>query len=183
MSFLFRFLKVLFLALISPRATDPFAPSRLNLRVWPNDLDLNVHVNNGRYLTLMDLGRLDLMMRNNGFKLWFGRGWQPLVALSMTRHFKALKVFQPFVLSSQLLGWDEKWIYFEQRFESRGKLYCVALVRGLLAGAQGPIPTAQLLQEMKIPAQPSPELPSYVKDWIKAEGGIIAQLKSEASYA
>ena len=31
------------------------------MRVWPNDLDTNAHMNNGRYLTLMDLGRFDLM--------------------------------------------------------------------------------------------------------------------------
>ena len=36
---------------------------QLPLRVLPNDLDTNLHLNNGRYLTLMDLGRVDLMLR------------------------------------------------------------------------------------------------------------------------
>jgi len=38
--------------------------SRLPLRVWPNDLDLFGHMNNGRYLTLMDLGRLQIVMKS-----------------------------------------------------------------------------------------------------------------------
>jgi len=39
------------------RSTDDV--SRVHARVWPTDLDLSLHVNNGRYLTLMDLGRSD----------------------------------------------------------------------------------------------------------------------------
>jgi len=34
-----------------------FDISVLRLRVLPNDLDFNGHVNNGRYFTLADLGR------------------------------------------------------------------------------------------------------------------------------
>lgn len=34
----------------------PEGVSIVTFRVWPHDLDLSVHMNNGRYLTLMDLG-------------------------------------------------------------------------------------------------------------------------------
>ncbi len=37
--------------------------SVLRFRVWPNDLDFNFHLNNGRYLTLMDIGR-DLLPKS-----------------------------------------------------------------------------------------------------------------------
>ena len=40
-----------------------FDESRLSFRVLPNDLDLNLHMNNGRYLTFMDLGRVHLMVQ------------------------------------------------------------------------------------------------------------------------
>ncbi len=36
-------------------------PSRAAFRVLPNDCDLNFHMNNGRYLSFMDLGRVHLM--------------------------------------------------------------------------------------------------------------------------
>ncbi|HEV2566447.1 MAG TPA: hypothetical protein VGU19_15340 [Microvirga sp.] len=38
--------------------------SRLTFRVWPHDLDTSLHMNNGRYWTLMDLGRTDMMIRS-----------------------------------------------------------------------------------------------------------------------
>jgi len=31
--------------------------SRITLRVWPTDLDVYNHMNNGVFLTLMDIGR------------------------------------------------------------------------------------------------------------------------------
>jgi acyl-CoA thioesterase FadM len=44
-------------------ARDLLATTRVTIRVWPNDLDTNMHVNNGRYLTLADLGRADWFIR------------------------------------------------------------------------------------------------------------------------
>lgn len=178
MSFLLRFIKVWLMSAFGHRHKFPLSESHIRLRVWPNDLDLNIHVNNGRYLTLMDLGRMDLMFRSGAIKLWLGHGWQPLVGLSMCRHFKALKVFQAFELRTKILGWDEKWIYFEQRFESKGQLYALGIVKGLMAGKSGPVPTAMLMDVLKI-ADPSPALPAYVAEWLKSERMAIDMLKSE----
>ena len=35
----------------------------LQMRVWPNDIDFNFHMNNARYLSLMDFGRMHLLAR------------------------------------------------------------------------------------------------------------------------
>jgi acyl-CoA thioesterase FadM len=35
----------------------------LRLRVLPNDIDINLHMNNGRYLTICDLTRVDMFIR------------------------------------------------------------------------------------------------------------------------
>ena len=182
MNFFFRFFKVWFLTLFGKKYSGLNHESLLNLRVWPNDLDLNIHVNNGRYLTLMDLGRMDLMFRSGAFKLWIKDGLQPLIGFSMCRHFKALTVFQKFTLRTVLIGWDEKWIYFEQRFESGGKLYALGVVKGLMAGKEGPIPTSQLMGTLGV-SGPSPALPAYVQDWLKSERGMIDRLKAERDAA
>src|ERR1700704_1885823 len=49
--------------LIAAPRVDIFATTRVALRVWPNDLDFNLHVNNGRYLALADIGRLHWFVR------------------------------------------------------------------------------------------------------------------------
>ena len=51
-----RLIRVGFGLIAAPRV-DLLATTRVSLRVWPNDLDLYFHVNNGRYLALADIGR------------------------------------------------------------------------------------------------------------------------------
>ena len=43
----------------------------------PADLDVQRHMNNGRYLTLMDLGRMDLMLRSGFWKKVTDQGCVP----------------------------------------------------------------------------------------------------------
>ena len=42
---------------------DPNSVGRIRIRVLPTDIDLLRHLNNGRYLSLFDLGRWDLLTR------------------------------------------------------------------------------------------------------------------------
>ena len=50
-------------SLIGKARLDTLATTRVRLRVWPNDLDFNLHVNNGRYLTLADISRMHWFVR------------------------------------------------------------------------------------------------------------------------
>ena len=54
MNLYFRLLLAVLKALRAPRARLG-ETVELTLRVWPTDLDLNGHMNNGRYLTMVDL--------------------------------------------------------------------------------------------------------------------------------
>jgi acyl-CoA thioesterase FadM len=157
-------------------------PSVIRLTVLFNDLDLNLHMNNGRYLSLMDLGRVDLMFRG-GVDLWMKHGRQPLVAASFCRYFKPLNLFQAYELHSRLLGWDEKWFYFEQRFLRRGTLHALAAVKALVVDPGGTVPTRVLLAREGAEAPASPPLPDWIKAWLASERGAIELLKSERAAA
>ena len=56
MNLYFRLLIRLWMTWIKPRPLGLLDTSELPGRVWPMDLDTNLHMNNGRYLSLMDLG-------------------------------------------------------------------------------------------------------------------------------
>lgn len=154
-------------------------PSVLKLRVWPADLDLNLHLNNARYLNFMDLGRVDVLLAG-GLGFWERKGRQPLVALSFCRYFKPLGPFQSFELHTRLVGLDEKWFYFEQRFMRRGRLHALGAVKGLIVDKKGPVPTRELFSAVGLEQPPSPELPAWMAEWLRAERAAIDQLKSEA---
>lgn len=46
---------------------QPTEVARTGFRVWPTDLDVLMHMNNGVYLSIMDLGRIDLMARSGAW--------------------------------------------------------------------------------------------------------------------
>lgn len=179
MSFLLRLIKIALIALFS-RRRKLLDTSVIRLRVWPNDLDLNVHMNNGRYLSLMDLGRVDVMFHSGAFALWFKKGWQPLVAWSCCRHFRPLNLLQRFEIRTRILGWDEKWIYFEQRFTRGQTLHALAVVKALMAGNERLVSTAELFDAAGHVQRQSPPLPAWVLTWLRAEREAIDDLKKEA---
>jgi len=166
-------------ALLGPRR-QLLRESVITLRVWPNDLDTNLHMNNGRYLSLMDLGRVDLMLEG-GVAVWLRRGWQPVVAASFCRHFKPLNLFQAYEIRTRVLGWDDKWIYFEHRFTRRGVLHALGAVKGLVVDGARTVPTPELIAALGHEPVPSPALPGWVREWLRSERSAIDQLKAEAA--
>jgi acyl-CoA thioesterase FadM len=124
---------------------DPLGTAVLTFRVLPTDLDFNLHMNNARYLSLMDLGRVDLLNRLGLLRLAFRGHWFPVLGAASIRYHRPLKLWQRVSLSTRILGWDEKWFYLEQRFEREGKPVATAVVKALVRGPSGSIPTDQVL--------------------------------------
>jgi acyl-CoA thioesterase FadM len=171
---LLRTLMVFLRALRAPRI-GLLEESAVGFRVLPGDLDVNVHLNNGRYLALMDLGRFDLLIRGGLFRPMVRLRWRPLLGSAMVRYRRSLRPFQRFQLRSRLICWDDRWFVFEQRFESRGQLYAVALARGLFRDRTGNVPPAQVLAAAGI-TQSSPPPPDYVIRWVEADAAASAAI-------
>ena len=122
-----------------------FEESRIGFRVWPIDCDINMHMNNGRYLTLMDLGRTHFMSQLNILWKLPKKKWFPVVGAVEIKYFRSLNPFQKFDLISRVLTWDKKWIYLEQRFEAQGKIMAVSRLRALFIGSNGIVSTDEIL--------------------------------------
>lgn len=164
MNLLFRIIWVLLGALRRSRLS-PLDESVISLRVLPNDLDLHAHMNNGRYLSIMDLGRLDLMARTGLGRVALERRWIPLVAWVSIRYRRPLKLFQRFDLRTRIVYWDTKWFYIEQRFEHQGQLVAAARIRGLLRGRSGNISSHEALHRLGYGQLTPPPAPSDLAQW------------------
>lgn len=163
-----RLIKALFVARFQKKI-DVFDQARTTMRVWPNDLDLNVHANSGRYISFMDVARMALLVRMRIFTKVIRRKWRPLVGGTMITYRKSLLPFEKFTIKSRIIGWDEKWFYFEHIIvNSRGDLAAIANVRGLLRGPDGNVPAADLvaLSDRDVV---SPPIPEFIKRWSEAE--------------
>ena len=149
---------------------DPLGESVLRFRVWPNDLDINLHMNNGRYLGMMDLGRLDLAFRTGLGRAITRHRWKPLVGGITMRYRRSLAPFARYELHTRMLGWDAKWCFLEQRFLQKGELIAEGVVKLLFRGPDGNIPSQALLPLTGY-AGPTPELPDAVRRWADGCGG------------
>ena len=139
--------------------------SHVTFRVNPLDLDLQRHMNNGRYLSLMDLGRMDLMLRSRFWQRITGQGWYPVVAGQTITYRRSLLLWERFDLASRVIGHDDRWIYMEQVFRRDGAVVADAIVRArFLRRAGGSVPIEEVLSQVG----PVPEdlaVPQWVIDW------------------
>ncbi len=118
MNLYLRILCVLISSLWKPRIEINRLLSSLSLRVLPNDLDLNRHMNNGRFFTICDLNRIDLFLRTGLLAVLKERKWMPIVASNSMSYKKPLNLFQSYTTTMIITHWDEKYFYATHTFMS-----------------------------------------------------------------
>ena len=152
----------------------PEQTSKLNFRVWPLDLDTSVHLNNGRYLTLMDQGRLDLMVGGGLVGAVVSKGWTPITNAIIVRFRRELRLFEKLQVQTRILGWSENEIVLEQLIVSRsgdrkGQVAARALFTGGLYDrkARKFVPVSRMMHEIGVD-QDSPQLPEEAKAFFES---------------
>ena len=159
-----RLLAFLLTAPFRPSLAPPSGVSRLAFRVWPNDLDINLHMNNGRYLTIMDIGRFDLTLRMGLAGHARRNGWMPILSAAHVLYRRELRLFQRFWLESRIVWWSGARFIIEHRILTRGKdggddeLAARALMLGGVyqRKARRFVPVEEILEKVGLSAQSPP---------------------------
>ncbi|WP_407970568.1 thioesterase family protein [Burkholderia pyrrocinia] len=147
-------------------------------RVWPNDLDVLRHMTNGRYFAILDLGRVDLLLRSRVWQRVNAQRWYPVVTLETIRFHRSLQLCERYDVTTRVIGWDEKHVFLEQGFSRGGTKVALGVVRTrFLKRGGGTVPTNELLAWIGV-TQPSPDLPEWVVQWSRAEGGMAVRAES-----
>lgn len=137
---------------------------RLRMRVMPTDIDINLHMNNARYLSVMDYARTHLLARTRLLDRILRSRWQPLVGAVWVTYRRSLPLFSAFSLASRLVCWDDRWFYIEQTFTGRDGLAAVGWIKGVLRDASG-IVDPQIVIEAVAPGTVSPFIPEAIATW------------------
>ena len=140
----------------------------LDLRVWPNDLDINGHMNNGRYLTILDLALIDYMARAGLLKLALKKGWRPVLGASMLNYRKGLKPFARYRLRFTLVCWDERWSYMKFEFLCGETVMAAGQSKGAILSRRGVVPSHDLYQALGHTGA-APDIPDAIRAWQEAE--------------
>lgn len=136
----------------------------MDFRVGLLDLDLNLHLNNAKYLKFMDRCRLEHSVCTGLLNEMIQARCNAVVANTEIAYVRELRPYQQFSVRTRILGWDDKYVYYDQRFESQGKLHTHALLR-LVNMYGGKSISPQAVQEMTGINQTSPPLPEFVEQW------------------
>jgi len=146
---------------------------RLRLRVLPNDIDINLHMNNARYLSIMDYGRTHMLARTGLLEHMLRSRWQPLVGAVVITYRRSLALFSVFELKTRMVCWDDRWFYMEQTFTGSKGLAAVGWVKGILRDTKGSV-EAQRAIDGVAPGLVSPPLPAEMAAWSELTRGQLA---------
>lgn len=154
--------------------------SRVAFRVMPNDCDINFHMNNGRYLSFMDLGRVHLMKQSGLLTAILREKWMPVLAAAEITFVRSLAPLQRFELVTRLVSWDEKYFYLEQKFETGDapRAVCAhAFVKGVFLKKGRVLPNQDAVAAIGYREAP-PEMPEELRLWAEL-GSAKKQRASE----
>lgn len=150
MNLLLRMIYVFILSLFRERLPIGVAVSRLTLRTLPNDLDVNLHMNNGRFLTICDLNRLDLFIRTGLAKVMIERGWMPLVVDNTMAYKKPLKLFEKFEVVLKITHWDDRFFHMTHIFVANDRIAAIGTSKGAIRSRDGVVRPDEVIAAVEV---------------------------------
>lgn len=157
---------------------------------WPWDLDAFLELNNGRTLTLFDLGRLGMAQRAGLIDTLKREGWGLTMAGSSVRYRQRIRGMERFTVKSRAVCWDDKFTYIEQSmWKPNGDCANHVLYRAAFTDENGIVSPDRVLYAMD-QSPKSPPMPDWIANWCRAEATRpwppmqdtpVARLKAAAS--
>ena len=142
--------------------------SEITFYCRPWDLDLFLEMNNGRVLTLYDLGRLDLAFRTGLSGVLKRKRWGLAVAGGSNRYRHRVHVFDKVTIKTQCVGYDERWIYLAQSMWVGDKATSSGLLRTCITEKGKAVSTDRIMTELGAEDW-KPDLPFWVNEWTDAD--------------
>ncbi|MES2669619.1 MAG: acyl-CoA thioesterase [Pseudomonadota bacterium] len=143
------------------------------MRVWPNDIDINMHMNNGRYMTITDLFMIELCLRAGILVPAMKMGWKPMLGGSLVVYKKQLATFDRYTAEFRICCWEENWTYFEFAFlNSAGEVVVTGYSKGAWVGRRGLVPNTVVEEKLGI-APNTTAIPDAIMRWREAEAQVL----------
>ncbi|MEM9054006.1 MAG: acyl-CoA thioesterase [Pseudomonadota bacterium] len=154
-------------------------PYKLTFRVWLTDQDMFMHMTNSRYLSFSDLGTINFIIRSGSMKQLNKNGWYPVICGQTMSVSRMLKTPQAFVVTSQIMGWTEKYVGIRHTFERKGKVHAeVNVIARFASRDRKPVTPQQMVDAVNWTGE-TPELPELYLDLIdRVEAGRAEISKS-----
>lgn len=122
------------------------------------DTDWFNGMQSGAFFSYTDASRWEVAIRCGFFWPSLKKGWVIIVAGQRVIYRRRLAIFRKFILETQIVGCDDKWIYQVQKFKQKGDTKCIVFSKlGIRAQAKLFSPR-QVIQDLGIIDMPLPPL-------------------------
>jgi acyl-CoA thioesterase FadM len=149
----------------------------LRLRILPNDLDINRHLTNGRYLTLLDLASIEYFIRSRVLKKALRSGMRPMLGGALVSYRKGLTLFERCTVTLQWQASDDRWNYFRFEFlNSSGRLCAAGFIKGAFVSRSGIVSNKEASDILGYDLD-ALEMPEAVAKWIESEKALIREFE------
>jgi len=141
---------------------------------WTTDVDYFWHMNNGKYFREMDFGRFDFYFRTGLAAYIEARPGMFVVQHGASiRYRRPIDILVPFKQVTRLVYWDDRSLYFEQKFVSLadGFVRAVALCKNTVVG--GSVTDMMQAQGCNIPIK----MPKEVELWMQSQEVTAGKLR------
>ncbi|WP_182407094.1 acyl-CoA thioesterase [Psychrobacter sp. GP33] len=114
------------------------APTLRDYRILPHDMGFRTHLPNYRYLSFIELNITHWLLAccyqtNRKSLRW-------IIAMQEMIYLKEVKFLDKMSVSSQVVGWDNKYVYFTHQFFVKNQLVAVGMTKVVLVSKQGACP-------------------------------------------
>ena len=147
-------------------ARDGAQVSRLPLRVWPSQIDINLHMNQSVFAKMLEVGRLDLVVRSGALKAWQEKGVNVVVAHQNITYRRELRLGTRYLLDTRPVALDGRLMLLDGYFLVGDRVHAMSRVGLLSVGPEGVL-TAEQVAEMATPFLVDPLV---VEDWRVVDG-------------
>ena len=135
----------------------------------PWDLDIWMELNNGRTLTIYDLGRLVLAQRAGMVKVLRQKRWNMTMAGAVVRYRRRIRIFERIEMRSRAICWDSKFVYIEQSMWKRdGECAGHIVYRSAFVDKNGIVNPDKVGEALGYTGA-RPEIPNWIEAWRTAE--------------
>lgn len=148
MNLILRMIALLAASFFKPKLSVGKPKNSLTLRVLPNDIDINLHMNNGRYLTICDLTRVDMFIRTGLARTMVNEKWMPVISEHTMKYKKALKLFQKYEIKMEVTDWDDRSFHMLHTFIVGNRVVAEGTSLGIIVSKTGVVPPIEVIKKV-----------------------------------
>ena len=150
--------------------TDPRALCKLPVAVTVDDFDYNGQRDGRQFKSLMDVARWLPWVRGERGLTLLKKGWEPHLGAVLSRFARPLDEKQSFRLSTELVTWDDVWLYFAQCFWVADQVHATVFCQARFEGPARPVLTEEALALVGLENVPPPACNAAMQEWIDIHG-------------